>query len=74
MVNTLPSDIFNSSFITCKFNLHSAKTSLLSFMVFSWISAEFGQPERSVSIMSVQPRLKSAYHLLTVVSNGAKSK
>ena len=35
IVNTLPSDIFNSSAISRNFNLRSAKTSLWSFLVFS---------------------------------------
>ena len=34
MVNTLPSDIFNSSAISCNFNLWSTKTSLWSFWYF----------------------------------------
>ena len=45
-----------------------SQTSLWSFLVFSKTSAEFGWPERSASFLSVQPRLKSLYHLLTVVS------
>ena len=45
MVNTLPSDIFNSSAISCNFNLWMAKTSLWSFLVFSGTTAGFGQPE-----------------------------
>ena len=43
MVNTLPSDIFNYSTISCNFNLWSAKTSLWSFLVFSRTNAKFGQ-------------------------------
>ena len=39
------------------------------FLVFSWITAEFGWPEHSASFVSVQPSLKSVYHLLIVVSN-----
>ena len=74
MVNTLPSDIFNSSAISRNFNLWSAKTSSCSFLVFSWTPAEFGQRERSASFVSVQLHLKSAYHLLTVVSGEAESK
>ena len=42
-------------------------------LVFSGQFAEFGRPERSASFVSIRPRLKSAYHLLTVVSDGAKS-
>ena len=34
MVNTLPSDIFNSPAISCNFNLWLAKTSLWSFSCF----------------------------------------
>ena len=74
MVNTLPSDIFNSFATSCNFNLQSAKTSLWSFLVFSSTTVEFGQPERSASFVYVQPHLKSAYHLLTVVRDGAESK
>ena len=73
MVNTLPSDIFNSSSISCNFNLRSAKTNLSSFLVFSGTTADFGWWERSASFVSVQPRLKSVYHLLTVVFNGVES-
>ena len=73
MVNTLPSDIFNSSTISRNFNLWSAKTSLWSFLVFSGTTAKFGWPERSASFVFAQPCLKSAYHLLTVVSDGAES-
>ena len=72
MENILPSDIFNFSVISRSFNLQSAKISLLSFL-FSRTTAEFGSPEHSTSFVSVRLHLKSAYHLLTVVSNGAKS-
>ena len=68
MVNTLPFDIFNSSAISCYFNLQSAKTSLWSFLVFSGTTAEFGWPECSASFVSVQLHFKSEYHLLTIVS------
>ena len=34
MMNTLPSDIFNSSAISCNFNLRSTKTSLCNFWFF----------------------------------------
>ena len=44
MVNSLPFDIFNSSAISCNFNLRSAKMSLWSFFVFSMTTAEFGWP------------------------------
>ena len=42
--------------------------------VFSGTTAELGQPESSASFVSVWSRLKSAFHLLTVVSDGAESK
>ena len=71
MVNTLPSDIFNFSAISCSFNLQLAK---MSFLMFSGTTAKFGQPEHSASFVLVRSRLKSAYHLLTVVSNRAESK
>ena len=74
MVNTLFSDIFNSSAISRNFNLPSAKTSLWSFLVFSRITAEFGWPECSTSFVSVRLHLKSAYNLLTIVSNGTEPK
>ena len=67
MVNTLHSDIFNSSAISCNFNLRSAKTSLWSFLVFSGTTVKFEWPEHLASFTSVWPRLKSAYHLLTIV-------
>ena len=73
MVNTLPSDIFNSSTISCNFNLPSAKMSLWSFLVFSRTTVEFGWPEHSASFVYVWLRLKSAYHLLIIVSNEAES-
>ena len=69
MANTLPSDIFNSSAISCNFNLWSAKMSLWNFLVSFETTAEFGWPERLASFVSVRLRLKSAYHLLTVVSD-----
>ena len=49
------------------------QSEFVDFMVFSESNVEFGQPERSVSFVSVRPRLKSAYHLLTVVSDRAYS-
>ena len=73
MVNTLSPDIFNSSVMSCNFNLWLAKTSLWNFLVFSGTTAEFGQPKHSASFVSVQPRLKSAYYLLTIVSDVAVS-
>ena len=72
-VKTLLSDIFNSSAILHNFNLPSAKRSLWSILVFSKTTAEFGQPECSASFVSVRPSLKSAYHLLTIVSDRAES-
>ena len=72
MVNTMPSDIFNSSAILC-FNLQLAKTNLWSFLVFSGTNAEFGQSKHLASFVFVQPHLRSVYHLLTIVSNGADS-
>ena len=41
MVNTLPSNIFNSSAISCNFNLWLAKMRWWSFLVFSGTTAEF---------------------------------
>ena len=73
MVNTPPSGIFNSSAISFDFNLRSAQTSLWSFLVFSGTTAKFGRPERSASCVSVRLCLKSAYHHLTIVSDGAES-
>ena len=60
------------SFISCNFNLWSAKTSLWSFLVFSRTTAEFGQPKCSVSFASVQPCSKLMLKL-TIVS-GAEFK
>ena len=76
--NTLASDIFNSSAISRTFNLRSVKTSLWSFLfifffMFSETAAEFGWPESPTSFVFVRPRLKSAYYLLTVVSDKAES-
>ena len=45
----------------------------LEFRVSSRTTAEFEQPERSASFVYIQLRLKSAYHLLTIVSNVAES-
>ena len=73
MVDTLPSDIFNSSATLLNFNLRLAKTSL-SFFMFSRMTAKFGRPEHSASFVSVRLHLKSAYHLLTIASNGTESK
>ena len=43
------------------------------FLVFSKTTAKFGQPEHSALFVSIRLHLKSAYHLLTVVSDGAAS-
>ena len=45
------------------------------FLVFFKTTAKFGWPECSALYVCVcvQPRWKSAYHLLTIVSNGAES-
>ena len=74
-VNTRPSDIFNFSAISRNFNLRSGKRSLwgLFFLMFSGTTSEFGWPECSASFVSVRLHLKSAYHLLTNVSDGAES-
>ena len=74
LTNVLLSDIFNSSAILWNFNLWSTKMSLWSFQVFSGTTAKFGQPEHSASFVSVRPCLKSAYHFLTIVSDGAEPK
>ena len=55
------------------FNLWSVKMNLWNFLVFSRSTAEFGQPKRSASFLSVRPRLKSAYHLLSIFSDWAES-
>ena len=73
MVNTLLFDIFNFFAISCNFNLQLARMSLLSFLLFSETTIEFGWPEHSASFVSIRLRLKSAHHLLTVVSDGAES-
>ena len=72
MVNTLPSDIFISSAISCNFNLRTAKRSLWSFLIFSRTTAEFGRPEHSASFVFVRLHLKSTCHLLTIVSDEAE--
>ena len=63
MMNTLPSDIFNSSAISCNFNLWSAKTSLWSFFVFYGTTGKIGWTDHSTLFVCVRPHLKSAYHL-----------
>ena len=50
MVNTLPSDIFNSSLISYNSNLELAKPSLWSYLVFSGTTVDFGRPEHSASL------------------------
>ena len=74
MVNALHSDIFNSSVISRNFNLRSAKTSYwrVFFVCFPGQLPNLG--DLSIQhVLSVQSRLKSAYHLLTVVSDGVES-
>ena len=44
----------------------------VEFFGVCWNSAEFGRPKCSASFVSVRPHLKSAYHNLTVVSDGAE--
>ena len=56
MVNTLPSDIFNSSAILWNFNLWKAKTILRSFL-FSKTTAWFGRLERSALFVFLLPPL-----------------
>ena len=46
----------------------------VKFLVFSRTTAEFEWPEHSAWFVSVRLHLKSAYHLLTVVSDGTESK
>ena len=45
----------------------------VEFLVFSGTTAKFGWPEHLASFVSVQPCLKLAYHLLTIVSDGEES-
>ena len=42
--------------------------------MFSGTTAEFGRPDRSASFLSVRPHLKSAYDVLTIISDGAEFK
>ena len=72
MVNTLPSDIFNSSAILRNFNLWLAKMSLWSFLVLSGTTVEFGWPEHSTSFVCTT-LLKVSISPLTIASNGAES-
>ena len=74
MQNEESTAFFNSSAISCNFNFWLAKVSWWSFQVFSRTTAKFGQPDHSTSIVSLQPHLKSPYHLLTIISDGAESK
>ena len=46
---------------------------VVEFLMFSGTTAEFEWPECSASFVSVRLCLKSAYHLLTIVSDGAES-
>ena len=50
-----------------------SQNEFVEFLVFSGTPAEFGWPERSASFESVRPRLKSAYHLLIIVSDWTES-
>ena len=54
-------------------SIYDRPKQIWSFLVFSGTTAEFGRSKHSASFLYVEPRLKSAYHLLTVVSNGAKT-
>ena len=54
IVNTLPSDIFKVSAISCNFNLRSLKTILWTFVIFSGTTSDFGRPERSASSVFVR--------------------
>ena len=49
-----------------------SQSEFVESLVFSGITAEFGRTERSASFVSVRLRLKSAYHLLIIVSDGAE--
>ena len=73
MVNTPPSDVFNSFAISCNFHLWSAKMSVWRFLEFSWTNAESSDMSTEHHLCPVWTCLKSAYQLLTNVSNGAKS-
>ena len=50
-----------------------SQNEFMGFLVFSETTTEFGWRERSASFVSVQPRLKSAYIHLTIVSDRAES-
>ena len=73
MVITLPSDIFNSSVFSPNFNLRSAKTSLWSFFGVFRDNCRIWSTWAFSIILPVWPRLKSAKHLLTAVSDAAES-
>ena len=68
IVNTLPSDIFKSSPISCNFNLRLAKRICRVFWVFFRTTAKFETP-----FVSLPPRFKSPYPLQTPVSDGTES-
>ena len=72
MVNTQPSGIFSSSAISCNFNLRSAKTSFGDFWCFPRTQRDLGDLSVQYNL-SVRPHLKSAYHLLTIVSDGVET-
>ena len=57
--------------LRCKFTISQNK--YVEFLVFFRTTAEFGWPECSTSFASVRPNLKSAYHLLTIVSDREES-
>ena len=71
-MNTLPSDIFNTSAILHNFNLWLAKMSW-DFWCFPGQLPNLGD-QCPASFVSVWQHLKSAYHLLTIVSDRAEFK
>ena len=73
IMNTLPSDNFNFSAISRNLIIKSVKTSLLSFLVFTATTSEFGWTLCSALFVSVRPRLKSTYHYLTNILDGDES-
>ena len=52
-------------------SIYNQPKRIWSFLVFSRTTAKFGGSEHLASFVSVWPYLKSAYHLLTIVSNRA---
>ena len=64
--------IFNYSAIT-QLQFTIGQNEFVEFFGVFPDNSEFGQPELSASFVSVQSCLKSAYHLLTVVSNEAET-